>query len=89
MLIPHPSTSTAADTAHPDADIFLNSKQVRQRYGGVSAMWIFRREHDPNSGFPTPLLINRRKFWRLSDLTDWERRLAAGRPAAMPPAHLR
>ncbi len=77
MLIANPSTSTAA-AERPDDDVFLNSKQVRHRYGNVSAMWIFRRERDPNSGFPRPIVINRRKFWRLRDLAAWERRLASG-----------
>lgn len=77
MLLANPSAATVA-ADHPDEDVFLGSKQVRQRYGGVSAMWIFRRERDPKSGFPTPLVIHRRKFWRLRDLIAWERKLAAG-----------
>jgi hypothetical protein len=70
--------STSPVTSECPDDVFLNSKQVRQRYGGVSTMWIFRREHDPRSSFPRPIVSNRRKFWRLRDLVAWERRLATG-----------
>ena len=57
----------------PDhTEIFLTARQTRQRYGGISDMWLWRRLHD-DSGFPKPLVINRRRFWRLSELIMWER----------------
>jgi len=59
-------------------DILLASGQVRKRYGDCSEMWLYRREHD-NSGFPKPLRINGRRFWRLSELLAYERTL---QPAA-------
>lgn len=54
------------------ADCFLNSAQTRARYGNASDMWLWRRLHD-DSGFPPPIVINRRRFWRLSELVAWER----------------
>jgi predicted DNA-binding transcriptional regulator AlpA len=58
-----------------EADCFLNSKQVRARYGDASDMWIWRRLKD-KSGFPQPIDICGRRFWKLSELTTWERRRA-------------
>jgi hypothetical protein len=53
-------------------DILLTASQVRARYGGVSDMCLWRRLHDERMSFPQPLLINRRRYWRFSDLTQWE-----------------
>ena len=57
-------------------EVFLTAKQVRQRYGGASAMWLHRREHD-GSDFPKCVVIAGRKMWRLSELETWERSLAS------------
>lgn len=54
------------------AEVFLSTRQVRARYGNSSDMWIWRRLHD-DSGFPQPMIINKRRFWQLSDLLEWER----------------
>jgi hypothetical protein len=50
-------------------------------------MWIHRRLTD-GSGFPQPLVINRRRFWKLSELLAWERKhlAAASTPATTKPA---
>lgn len=56
----------------PAGDCFLTAKQTRLRYGDVSDMWLWRRLHD-DSGFPQPTIINKRRFWRVSDLLAWER----------------
>jgi hypothetical protein len=54
---------------------FLTSRQVRERYGNVSAMWIWRRLNEPDSNFPKPTVIASRRFWRECDLIAWERSL--------------
>jgi hypothetical protein len=64
----------------PAEDVFRTSAEVRRRYG-VSDMWVHRRLTD-GSGFPQPLVINRRRFWKLSDLLAWERAQAAGKSEA-------
>jgi predicted DNA-binding transcriptional regulator AlpA len=51
---------------------YLSSIQVRQRYGGVSVMWIVRRLAD-DSGFPKPIYIGKRRYWPLEALEGWER----------------
>jgi hypothetical protein len=55
---------------------FLSSRQTRARYGDVSDMWLHRRLNDA-SGFPSPIYICGRRFWRLSDLIDWENKIAS------------
>ena len=56
-----------------EATTYLNAGQVRTRYGGVSDMALWRWLQDDDLGFPKPLRINRRRFWKASDLTAWER----------------
>lgn len=56
-------------------DCLLTSRQVRERYGNVSDMWIWRRLHEEGGTFPQPLVISRRRFWRLSELVAWENSL--------------
>lgn len=53
-------------------DILLTAIQVRTRYGRVSDMALWRWLHDEKMGFPQPLFINRRRYWKLSDLLRWE-----------------
>lgn len=58
-------------------EVFLSYRQVKERYGNVSDMWLHRREKDKSSNFPRPIRIQGRKFWRLSDLISYERELEA------------
>jgi hypothetical protein len=60
----------------PSNELFLTAAQTRRRYGDASDMWLWRRLHD-DSGFPQPILINKRRFWRLSELIAWEKETAA------------
>jgi hypothetical protein len=53
-------------------DLFLTARQVRDRYGNASDMWLYRAEHRPDSTFPKPIRINGRRFYRLGDLRAWE-----------------
>ena len=57
--------------------VYLTQAQVKARYGGVSDMAIWRWEHRPEVSFPRPLVINGRKFWKLSELETFERRVVA------------
>jgi hypothetical protein len=76
QLIPHGGCASGA--AH---DCFLSSKQTRGRYADASDMWLWRRLHD-DSGFPHPVVIAGRRFWRLSALIAWENSQAAKAEAA-------
>ena len=62
-------------TKMQEQEVFLTSRQVRERYGNVSEMWLIRREKDKASGFPNPVRIRGRKFWKLSELSTFERLL--------------
>lgn len=55
---------------------YLPTKKVLQRYG-VSAMTLWRWEHDAALPFPAPLKINKRKFYELPRIEAWERARAA------------
>lgn len=56
-------------------EIFLNSRQLKERFGPASDMWLWRRLHE-NKGFPQPVRIGSRRFWRLSELLAYEQSLA-------------
>lgn len=56
---------------NPAAEQYLPAAKVRERYG-VSDMSIWRWLHDPALGFPTPTVINKRRYWALSQLRAWE-----------------
>jgi predicted DNA-binding transcriptional regulator AlpA len=64
-------SSYGSGTSDVANDRFLSAKQTRERYADASDMWIWRRLHD-DSGFPQPVTIAGRRFWRLSDLIAWE-----------------
>jgi predicted DNA-binding transcriptional regulator AlpA len=58
-------------------DTFLPARKVWERYG-VSDMSLFRWERDERMNFPKPIRIGRYKYWKLSDLEQWERSLPRG-----------
>jgi predicted DNA-binding transcriptional regulator AlpA len=66
-----PSDNVAYDKAYGTA------RQVRRRYGDVSDMTLWRWCQNKQLGFPQPITINGRRFWRWSDLTAWEKKRAA------------
>lgn len=67
-------------------DVRLTTRQLRDRYGGVSDMWVHRRLNDAEDPLPQPIFIAGRRFWRLTDIEAWEaRRAAAPRPASHLP----
>ena len=49
----------------------IQATAVRALCGDTSDMWLWRRLHDPESGFPKPVYIGRRRFWREADVIDW------------------
>ncbi|MCI0348840.1 MAG: hypothetical protein L0Z53_05385, partial [Acidobacteriales bacterium] len=70
-----------------DTSVFLTARQVCARYGGISDMSLWRWLHDEQLAFPQPLVISKRRYWRLGELEAWERRRAAahGPPLAFRP----
>ena len=50
---------------------YLTGTQVRARYG-ISEMTLWRWLQDSNMQFPIPMVINRRRFFKESEITYWE-----------------
>ena len=49
----------------------LSSRQVRERYGNCSAMWIYRRlKYDPK--FPRPIVISSRQYFDEAELDAYD-----------------
>ena len=62
---------------HPEQDeVFLKSGSVRERYDNASGSWLHRQVKNPASGFPRPIYINGVRYWRLSELLEFERKCA-------------
>jgi predicted DNA-binding transcriptional regulator AlpA len=53
--------------------VYMTARQVRQHFGGVSAMWIVRRLRD--AGFPRPIKFAdgrfAPRFWKRADVERW------------------
>ncbi|HZZ21890.1 MAG TPA: hypothetical protein VFE60_04600 [Roseiarcus sp.] len=81
QLAPVRPHAAHGDRGAPDSDDeherLLTAAQVKRRYGNASDMWLWRRLHD-SSGFPQPLFICGRRFWRMAALIAWERARAKG-----------
>lgn len=54
-------------------DEYLTQPKVRRRYG-VSDMTVWRWVHDSRLGFPQPIQIGRRNYFKLSELEEFERK---------------
>jgi predicted DNA-binding transcriptional regulator AlpA len=65
-----------------DDRVYLPAPKVALRYS-VTDMTIWRWLHDPALGFPQPIRINRKRFWNISDLEQWERTRATRRVEAV------
>ena len=65
-------------------DGLLPTPSVCERYQVVSRT-IERWLDDEALGFPRPLIINRRRYFRVAELEQWERAQAA-HPHSKPPA---
>jgi hypothetical protein len=69
-------------TVPPNIDVYLDARAVRCRYGGRSDMALYRWSRDPKLGFPSPIYINKYRYWRLADLLEWERTRPTTNPEA-------
>jgi predicted DNA-binding transcriptional regulator AlpA len=56
---------------------FLTATQVRQRFGGISDMTLWRWMHDSRVGFPQPIVINRRRYFPASAIDAFYERQAS------------
>src|SRR5262245_28073381 len=63
----------------PADTTLLTTNQVMRRYSRTrTSIWFWQK--DSRLGFPQPIYIRSKKYWRLQDLLNWERRLRRERP---------
>lgn len=55
-----------------DHSHYLTAQQVCARFGGISAMTLWRWCRDPELGFPVPIRVNRRRFFKEADVLAFE-----------------
>jgi predicted DNA-binding transcriptional regulator AlpA len=58
-----------------EQQVYLTGSQVLARYQ-ISEMTLWRWEHLPELGFPKPMRVGKRKFFKEEELTAWERNRA-------------
>jgi predicted DNA-binding transcriptional regulator AlpA len=63
-------------------DHYLTSRKVRERFGGVSDMTLWRWLNSDQTAFPHPVRINGRRYWKAGDLDAWEAQLLASQDGA-------
>ncbi len=56
--------------------VWLTAAQVARRYS-ISAMALWRWLHDSQLGFPAPIKVRDRNYFRLADIEAWEREAAS------------
>jgi hypothetical protein len=60
----------------PPGAVYMSGRQLRDRYGGRSHMWIERRlKDDPN--FPRPEYFDPQRFFKICAIEAYERLCAA------------
>jgi hypothetical protein len=57
------------------------ARKVQDRYD-IADRTLDRWVVNPALNFPLPVIINKRRYWRVSELVAWERQRAAGRVPA-------
>lgn len=55
-----------------EQDVYLTKEKVCKRYGGVNGVTIKRWTEDPELGFPQPMVVGRRWYFKLKELEEWE-----------------
>ena len=59
---------------NPDDERLIPQRAVLERHG-ISDETLRRRRK--SLGFPAPVTINKRNFWRLGEIRAWEQRVTA------------
>lgn len=57
--------------AHQDPNRRIPVSAVCDLCGGVSSMTLWRWMNDPQKGFPRPIYVGRRRYWREADVIAW------------------
>jgi predicted DNA-binding transcriptional regulator AlpA len=53
----------------------ISATTVRAELGGISDMTLWRWLNRPDLGFPRPVVIARRRYWRRVDIENWKQSL--------------
>jgi predicted DNA-binding transcriptional regulator AlpA len=72
---PNPTSSTLKE------ERLMTCRQIREMFGDVSQATVFRWGKNPALGFPAPVQIHRRNYWRASEIRAW-REKQIGKPTA-------
>lgn len=54
-----------------DTSPLLPSSAVKELFGGISNMTLWRWETDSELGFPEPVRVRTRKFWKAAELREF------------------
>lgn len=65
-----------------DSERRINSAQVKAICGGVSDMTLYRWARD--RGFPQPIYIGERKYWREEEVIKWLNNRPKQKPVGRP-----
>lgn len=67
------NTVMAAPSAEPPSNPHkrITARTVCDMCGGVSDMTLHRWLKDPEKGFPRPIYIGKRRYWREADVIAW------------------
>lgn len=49
----------------------ITQAEIKDTFGGVSDMTIWRWLQDPKMGFPKPIKIKTRNYWKSIDVDTW------------------
>jgi len=65
----------------PD-DELIPAAEVRNQFGGICDMTLWRWVHDPDMGFPKPVKLRNRNYWPRQEIREAKARALASREAA-------
>jgi hypothetical protein len=61
--------------------VYLTSDKVRKRYDNINPVTLQRWVRNKEMGFPQPMVIGRRWYFKLTEIEEWERkRQEEGKP---------
>jgi predicted DNA-binding transcriptional regulator AlpA len=68
---------------HPNStdDGLMTATHVRNHFGGISEMTLWRWMRAEGMNFPQPIMIQRRRFWRRADIAAFEARQTGAQAA--------
>jgi len=62
--------------------LLIPAAEVRRRLGNANRMKLWRLCNDKNAGFPKPVVLRKRHYWKIEEFEAW----LASLPVREPPA---